>query len=100
MCLPEAKCIFFVFSWTLIALSGCGCENKETRLTTLIYIVTIKNSIIFIILLYWTSKFIFIVLFLFLYFTFYVDCIRSGIMIVYKLIFQYFRLVLFNNNSE
>jgi hypothetical protein len=70
------------------------------ELTTLIYTATIKNSIIFIILLYWISKFIFIVLFLFLYFNFYVDCIHSGIMVVYKLIFQYFRLVLCNNNSE
>jgi hypothetical protein len=70
------------------------------ELTTLIYSATIKNSIIFIILLYWISKFIFIVLFLFLYFNFYVDCIHSGIMVVYKLIFQYFRLVLCNNNSE
>jgi hypothetical protein len=70
------------------------------ELTTLIYSATIKNSIIFIILLYWISKFIFIVLFLFLYFNFYVDCIYSGIMVVYKLIFQYFRLVLCNNNSE
>jgi hypothetical protein len=70
------------------------------ELTTLIYSATIKNSIIFIILLYWISKFIFIVLFLFLYFNFYVDCIHSGIMVVYKLIFQYCRLVLCNNNSE
>jgi hypothetical protein len=70
------------------------------ELTTLIYSATIKNSIIFIILLYWISKFIFIVLFLFLYFNFYVDCIHSGIMVVYKLIFQYFRLVLCNNSSE
>jgi hypothetical protein len=33
------------------------------------------------------SKFIFIVLFLFSYFNFYVDCIHSGIMVDYKLIF-------------
>jgi hypothetical protein len=61
---------------------------------------TIKNPIIFIILLYWITKFIFIILFLFSYFNFYVDCIHSGIMVVYKLIFQCFRLVLCNNDSE
>jgi hypothetical protein len=54
------------------------------ELTTLIYTATIKNQSY---LLFWLSKFIFIVLFLFLYFNFYIDCIRSGIMVVCKLIF-------------
>jgi hypothetical protein len=49
-----------------------------------------------IILLYWTFKFIFT----YFYFNFYVDCIHSRIMVVYKLIFQYLRLILCNNNSE
>jgi hypothetical protein len=43
---------------------------------------------------------LFIVLFLFCISNFYVDCICSGIVLVYKLIFQYFKLVLCNNNSE
>jgi hypothetical protein len=54
------------------------------ELTTLIYTATIKNQSY---LLFWISKFIFIMLFLFSYFNFYIDCIRSGIMVVYKLIF-------------
>jgi hypothetical protein len=70
------------------------------ELTTIIDATTIKNSIIFIILLYMTSKFIFIVSFCFRISIFYVDCIHSGITVVYKLIFQYFRIVLCNNNSE
>jgi hypothetical protein len=64
-----------------------GSHICVDELTTLIYTVTIKNLIIFIILLYWISKFIFIILFLFSYFNFYVDCICSGIMVVYKLVF-------------
>jgi hypothetical protein len=52
------------------------------ELTTLIYTASIKNQSY---LLFWISKFIFIVLFLFSYFNFYIDCI--GIMVVYKLIF-------------
>jgi hypothetical protein len=54
------------------------------ELTILIYTTTIKNQSY---LLFWISKFIFIVLFLFSYFNFYIDCIRSEIMVVYKLIF-------------
>jgi hypothetical protein len=45
-------------------------------LTTLIYIATIKNQSY---LLFWISKFIFIVLFLFPYFNFYVDCIHTWV---------------------
>jgi hypothetical protein len=60
------------------------------ELTTLIYTATIKISIIFIILLYWISK---IILSYYSYFRisiFYVDCIYSGIMVVYKLYISVF----------
>jgi hypothetical protein len=61
-----------------------GPHIYATELSTLIYTATIKNQTY---LLFWKSKIIFILLFLFLYLIFYVGCIRSGIMVVYKLIF-------------
>jgi hypothetical protein len=80
---------FYCFTSILLLFQQLGwCPRIcSAELTTLIYIATIKNSIIFISLLYWISKFTLILLFQFSYFNFYVDCIHSGIMVVYKLIF-------------
>jgi hypothetical protein len=72
-----------------------GPHIYVAELTTLIYTATIRNQTY---LLFWISKIIFIVLFLLLYLIFYVGCFRGGIMVVYKLIFQYFILVLCKNN--
>jgi hypothetical protein len=65
----------FKFPFVALVLQHQSADTSKTKfgglhicaaeLTTPIYSVTIKKSIIFIILLYWIPKFIFIVLFLF-----------------------------------